>query len=218
MDLQLAIFNDLDQISRIEKDTNEYPWSSSNFESSLSAGNSSLVLRDEKNILGYAFFSVIGTDAHLLNITVSKDYQGKGYGKKILCKVLFQSKVLGAKNNTTPDWTRINELNWLIDRELEDPKDHSPSYASWSKSQVSPPKKDENSPDFFTWKEQQKQDDVDDDDDDDEPKVTTKVLSMADDDDLKLLKTETEEEEETADKKDQNGGTHKISINTEAFK
>jgi DNA-directed RNA polymerase II subunit RPB2 len=135
-------------------------------------------------------------------------------------KVFIQSKVLGAKNNTPPDWTRINELNWLIDRELEDPKDHSPSYASWSKSQVSPPKKDENSPDFFTWKEQQKQDDVDDDDDDDddEPKVTTKVLSMADDDDLKLLKTETEEEEETADKKDQNGGTHKISINTEAFK
>ena len=96
MDLQLASFNDLDQISRIEKDTNEYPWSSSNFESSLSAGNSSLVLRDEKNILGYAFFSVIGTDAHLLNITVSKDYQGKGYGKKILFKVIFQSKVLGA--------------------------------------------------------------------------------------------------------------------------
>ena len=32
MDLQLASFNDLDQISRIEKDTNEYPWSSSNFE------------------------------------------------------------------------------------------------------------------------------------------------------------------------------------------
>ena len=32
----------------------------------------------------------------MLNITVSKDYQGRGYGKKILEKVLFQSKVLGA--------------------------------------------------------------------------------------------------------------------------
>ena len=54
------------------------------------------VLKDNKDILGYAFFSVIGTDSHLLNITVSKNYQGKGYGKKILKKVLFQSKVLGA--------------------------------------------------------------------------------------------------------------------------
>ena len=96
MDLQLASFSDLDQISTIEKETNEYPWSSNNFQSSMEAGNSSIVLKYKKNILGYAFFSVVGTDSHLLNITVSKNYQGRGYGKKILDKVLFQSKVLGA--------------------------------------------------------------------------------------------------------------------------
>ena len=96
MDLKLASFSDLDKISKIEKETNEYPWSLNNFKSSLNAGNSSIVLKDKKNILGYAFFSVIGADSHLLNITVSKDFQGRGYGKKILDKVLFQSKVLGA--------------------------------------------------------------------------------------------------------------------------
>ena len=96
MDLQLVSFSDLDKISKIEKETNEYPWSPNNFKSSLNAGNSSIVLKDKENILGYAFFSVIGTDSHLLNITVSKDFQGRGYGKKILDKVLFQSKVLGA--------------------------------------------------------------------------------------------------------------------------
>ena len=69
MDLQLASFSDLDQISTIEKETNEYPWSSNNFQSSMEAGNSSIVLKNKKNILGYAFFSVIGTDSHLLNIT-----------------------------------------------------------------------------------------------------------------------------------------------------
>ena len=96
MDLQLASFSDLDQISKIEKETNRYPWSSNNFKSSLNAGNSSIVLKDKRDIIGYAFFSVIGTDSHLLNITVSKNYQGRGYGKKILEQVLFQSKVLGA--------------------------------------------------------------------------------------------------------------------------
>ena len=96
MDLQLASFGDLDKISTIEKETNKYPWSLNNFKSSLEAGNSSIVLKDKKNILGYAFFSVIGTDSHLLNITVSKNYQGRGHGKRILGQVLFQSKVLGA--------------------------------------------------------------------------------------------------------------------------
>ena len=96
MHLQLASFSDLDQISTIEKETNKYPWSPNNFQSSMEAGNSSIVLKYKKNILGYSFFSVVGTDSHLLNITVSKNYQGRGYGKKILEKVLFQSKVLGA--------------------------------------------------------------------------------------------------------------------------
>ena len=96
MEIQLASFDDLAQISMIEKETNEYPWSLNNFKSSLDAGNNSIVLKDKKNIFGYAFFSVIGADSHLLNITVSKNYQRKGYGKKILEKVLYQSKVLGA--------------------------------------------------------------------------------------------------------------------------
>ena len=78
--LQIASFSDLDQISKIEKETNEYPWSPIIFKSSLDAGNSSIVLKDKKNILGYAFFSVIGTDSHLLNITISKNYEGRGYG------------------------------------------------------------------------------------------------------------------------------------------
>ena len=96
MDLQLASFKDLDRINEIERYTNENPWNFKNFESSLHAGNSSIVLKIENEIIGYAFFSVAATDAHLLNITVSKDYQRNGYGKKILEQVVFQSKVLGA--------------------------------------------------------------------------------------------------------------------------
>ena len=96
MSLQLANYKDLEQIVKIEKDTNEHPWSLKNFKSSLDAGNSSIVLKNENIILGYAFFSIAATDSHLLNITVSRNYQGKGYGRKILEKVILQSSVLGA--------------------------------------------------------------------------------------------------------------------------
>ena len=96
MSLQLANYKDLEQIVKIEKDTNEHPWSLNNFKSSLDAGNSSIVLKKENIILGYAFFSIVATDSHLLNIAVSRNYQGKGYGRKILEKVILQSSVLGA--------------------------------------------------------------------------------------------------------------------------
>ena len=88
MSLQLANYKDLEQIAKIEKDTNEHPWSLNNFKSSLDAGNSSIVLKKENIILGYAFFSIVATDSHLLNISVSRNYQGKGYGRKILEKVI----------------------------------------------------------------------------------------------------------------------------------
>ena len=96
MSLQLANYKDLEQIVKIERDTNEHPWSLNNFKSSLDAGNSSIVLKKENTILGYAFFSIVATDSHLLNIAVSRNYQGKGYGRKILEKVILQSSVLGA--------------------------------------------------------------------------------------------------------------------------
>ena len=96
MSLQLANYKDLEQIVKIEKDTNEHPWSLNNFKSSLDAGNSTIVLKKENIIIGYAFFSIATTDSHLLNITVSRNYQGKGYGRKILEKVILQSSVLGA--------------------------------------------------------------------------------------------------------------------------
>ena len=89
MSLQLANYKDLEQIVKIEKDTNEHPWSLNNFKSSLDAGNSSIVLKKENIILGYAFFSIVATDSHLLNIAVSRNYQGKGYGK-ILVQHLVQ--------------------------------------------------------------------------------------------------------------------------------
>ena len=50
MDFQLASFADLEQISIIEKETNEYPWTPNNFKSSLDAGNSSIVLKENKDL------------------------------------------------------------------------------------------------------------------------------------------------------------------------
>ena len=99
MDLQLASFKDLDRINEIERYTNENPWSFKNFESSLHAGNSSIVLKIENEIIGYAFFSVAATDSHLLNITVSKDYQRNGYGKKNTRTSGFSIKSLRRNSN-----------------------------------------------------------------------------------------------------------------------
>ena len=89
-----------------------------------------------------------------------------------------------------PDWAPIKELEWLKEIPLISPKE----------TNIIRPMPDD-----------------EEDEEDSDPKVTTKVLSMADDDDLQLLKT-NEEEEKEEDKKEQSGGTHKITINTEAFK
>ena len=55
------------------------------------------IIEDGDNIFGYIVIKCL--DKYLFDIysmAIKQEYQGKGYGKKILEKVLFQSKVLGA--------------------------------------------------------------------------------------------------------------------------
>ena len=56
MQMKPASIYDIEEIYNIEKNTNTHPWSKENFESSINAGNGSLILKIEGNIVGYAFF------------------------------------------------------------------------------------------------------------------------------------------------------------------
>lgn len=61
-----------------------FPWTRGNFVDALEAGYFCRVMFDERGPIGYAVMMLILDEAHLLNLSVVHDAQGKGAGAALL--------------------------------------------------------------------------------------------------------------------------------------
>ena len=76
---------DLPEVEAIERDVYDHPWTMGNFIDSLASGYATRVLRDETGtVAGYFLLLLAPDDAHLLNITVRRNLQGRGIGRLML--------------------------------------------------------------------------------------------------------------------------------------
>lgn len=75
---------DVEAVLAIECEIYPFPWSYGNFRDSLSAGYSCWVFEFGEFLIGYAVLMVAAGEAHLLNLGIAGDWQGKGLGRKFL--------------------------------------------------------------------------------------------------------------------------------------
>ncbi len=88
--------NDLPEVLQIENDVYPYPWTRGNFLDSLYSGYETWTLREADGALaGYFLLMPAVDEAHLLNISVRRDLQGRGVGRLLLDKVAALSREKG---------------------------------------------------------------------------------------------------------------------------
>lgn len=88
----------LDQIASIEHDLYEFPWTRGNFQDSLQAGYSAWTLRDAQDaIIAYSVIMIAVQEGHLLNLSVARAHQGKGYGWTMLEWMIARAREYGAQ-------------------------------------------------------------------------------------------------------------------------
>ena len=92
-----ASSGDIDSIVEIENSTNLMPWTKAQFISSMEVGHYSTVLEYDKAVIGFAIFSPVIPESHLLNIAIDPAYHQKGMGDKLLKHVILQNKAVGVK-------------------------------------------------------------------------------------------------------------------------
>ena len=97
MPISLISTEHLEAIHEIDLRTNPSPWSFKNLESSIEVGHQGLVSLQNKKVIGFAMFSAIPPDCHILNIAIDQKYQGKGEGALLLKYVIKQSKAMKIK-------------------------------------------------------------------------------------------------------------------------
>jgi ribosomal-protein-alanine N-acetyltransferase len=89
--------DDLPEVLLIEYDVYPHPWTRGNFLDSISSGYETWIMRGESGILaGYFLLMPAVDDAHLLNITVHPQWQGKRLGRTMLDKVVELARSKGS--------------------------------------------------------------------------------------------------------------------------
>lgn len=79
----------LDAVMNIERASYATPWTRGNFVDSLASGCTALCLFDRQpEFLGYAVAMPGVEEAHLLNLTIAPNFQGRGHARYLLGQLL----------------------------------------------------------------------------------------------------------------------------------
>ncbi len=75
---------DLDCVMAIEHEIYANPWTRGNFQDSLDAGYHCWIIELMGEIAGYSVMSIGADEAHLLNLSIATQWQGRGLGRELL--------------------------------------------------------------------------------------------------------------------------------------
>lgn len=92
------LLSDLSAVMQLEPTLYSHPWTHGNFVDSLRNHHQAWVLTETHTIIGYSVMMMVLDEAHLLNISVDKALQGKGWGRYLLNLMMKKALELGAAN------------------------------------------------------------------------------------------------------------------------
>ena len=83
---------DLDAVMTVERAGYSHPWSQGIFSDSMKAGHLCWMAELEGLAVGHGVMMVAAGEAHILNVCVHPDYQGRGIGRRILNHLLHLAR------------------------------------------------------------------------------------------------------------------------------
>lgn len=76
------------EVAALEARAYEFPWTEGIFRDCVRAGYNCWVLASAETIVGYGVLSVAAGEAHILNVCISPDAQGQGYGRRLMRRLM----------------------------------------------------------------------------------------------------------------------------------
>lgn len=84
-------YTDLKEVIAIETKAYPHPWTLGIFRDCLRVGYSAWVVTLDRRVIGYGIVMLSPGEAHILNICIDPDYQGKGLGRYLLRHLIKKS-------------------------------------------------------------------------------------------------------------------------------
>lgn len=83
---------DLDAVMAIEQRAYPFPWTRGIFRDCLKAGYPAWVMLEHQLVIGYGIVSIAADEAHILNVCVAPERQGRGHGRTLLRALVKTAK------------------------------------------------------------------------------------------------------------------------------
>ena len=93
VEIRTMNYSDLKQVLVVEKKAYPHPWTLGIFRDCLRVGYHAWVMTLDQNVIGYGIVMLSPGEAHILNICVDPDYQGKGLGRYLLSHLVKKSNL-----------------------------------------------------------------------------------------------------------------------------
>lgn len=84
--------DDLVAVHALEERAYEFPWTLGIFRDCLRSDYAAWVLEEEGAVIGYVLMSVAAGEAHILNVCVAPELQGRGLGRKLVRAILHVAR------------------------------------------------------------------------------------------------------------------------------
>lgn len=91
VELRTMKSSDLKQVIAVEKKAYPHPWTLGIFRDCLRVGYNAWVMTLDNNVIGYGIVMLAPGEAHILNICIDPDYQGKSLGRHLLRHLVEKS-------------------------------------------------------------------------------------------------------------------------------
>ncbi len=98
---------DFDILFEIEQNAHLVPWSKGTLLNNQGERYLNLKLTEQNQIVGFAICHKTLDEATLFNIAIDPKFQGKGYGKQLLCELISQLK----QQDIVTLWLEVRESN-----------------------------------------------------------------------------------------------------------
>ena len=75
---------DLERVIRVEREVYEFPWSERIFNDCIRVGYHCWLALADDEVVGHAVISVTAGESHMLNLSIARAQQRKGYGRQFI--------------------------------------------------------------------------------------------------------------------------------------
>ena len=88
---------DVERVMKVEQDVYEFPWTDKIFSDCIRVGYYCWLALQQQNIVGHAVISVTAGESHMLNLSIAREYQRRGFGRQFVEFLIQQAQAKQAQ-------------------------------------------------------------------------------------------------------------------------